>query len=132
MDRPECKGRASTWPIALALKLTSGGSDLANQIEIDPAASTGGGEYEGDDVYTWMAADLKPVPGKVYQIDARSVGRNSALSAANPHLVVSAAGAPGLLEGIALNQAMALLVGVILVASTSIWAIIISRRRRQR
>lgn len=128
MQRPECKSPALPWPLNLALKISSNGRDLSSEIE--PNASLAGGEYEGADTYTWVAAYMHPVPRKTYDLDVRSIGRASSLRVAQPHLIVSAASAPGLLEGNALEQVAARVVGVLLVTGAAIWAAMSSRRRQ--
>ncbi|MBX9796991.1 hypothetical protein [Sphingomonas sp.] len=128
MLRPACERTTSLWPVALSFKLSADGRDISNQIE--PDNSTGGGEYEGQETYTWIAAYIRLVPGKTYQLTARSTGHASPLASARPHLVVSAAGAPGLLEGIAIAQIAELLLGAVLIAGSAVWALIGSRYRR--
>jgi len=128
MLRPECKSPASPWPVALRLKASSEGRDLTREIE--PAASLAGGEYEGTSTYTWVGAYIRLVPGKTYHLEVRSTGRPSSLYSAQPHLVVSAAGAPGLLECNDIERTAALFVGVLLVASAAIWTTINSLRRQ--
>lgn len=124
---PECKNLASVWPLKLVLKLSSDGHELSNNI--DPNRSEAGGEYEGDDTYTWISGYIDLTPNRTYLLDVRSTGRTSLPYSAKPHLVVSAAGALGLLESNAIKQAAALFVGIMLVASAAIWALINSRRR---
>jgi hypothetical protein len=128
MQKPECKSPASPWPLTLALKLSSGGRDLTGEIE--RSASLAGGEYEGANAYTWEAAYIRPVPGRTYNLEVRSTGRASSLDLAQPRLVVSAVGAPGLLEGMAIQQVVADIVGVLLIAGAAIWTFAISRRRQ--
>jgi hypothetical protein len=128
MLKPECKNPALRWPVNLSLKISSDGRDLSSEIE--PETSLAGGEYEGTDTYTWVAAYMRPVPGTAYHLDVRSMGRASSLGIAQPHLVVSAASAPGLLEGNAIEQAAALVVGVLLVVGAGIWTAMSSHRRQ--
>lgn len=127
-QKPDCKDPALRWPVNLSLKISSDGRDLSSEIE--PETSLAGGEYEGTDIYTWVAAYMRPVPGTTYQLDVRSIGRASSLDVAQPHLVVSAASAPGLLESNAIKQAAALVVGVLLVVGAGIWAAMSSRRHQ--
>ena len=128
MQGPECKRSAVSWPVALVLKLSSEGHNIAR--DISPTTSLGGGQYDGAGNYTWPAARIRLTPDRTYHLEVRSTGRTSSLASAQPHLVVSAASAPGLLESKAIEQAAALFVGLLLVASAAIWAVSSSRRRR--
>ena len=128
MSKPECKNPALRWPVALSLKISADGRDLSSEIE--PDAALAGGEYEGATTFTWVAAYIRPDLRKTYQLDVRSIGRASSLGLAQPHLVVSAAGAPGLLESNAIEQAAAGLFGALLVVGAGIWAALGLRRRQ--
>jgi hypothetical protein len=128
MEKPYCKNRASSWPVVLSSRISAEGHDLTN--EIWPGASLAGGEYDGANTYTWESALVRLVPGRTYHLSVRSIGRASLLGSARPHLVVSAAGAPGLLESLAIEQIAALFVGVLLIAGAAVWATISVRRRK--
>ncbi len=129
MQKAQCKGSASTWPVALALKMLSNGSNLTG--EIMPSTATAGGEYQGSDTYTWDAANIRLVAGKTYHLNVRSIGFASSLQSAQPHLVVSAAGVPGLLESNSILQIAALFAGILFLAAAAIWSVINARSHRK-
>lgn len=129
MQTAECKSPRSPWPLVLSLNMWSNGRNITD--EITPSASLAGGQYLGADTFTWVAADIRLVPGRTYHLDVRSIGLASSLQSARPHLVVSAAGAPGLLESNAIRQIAALFVGVLLLVSAAIWALINARWARE-
>ncbi|RYY26499.1 MAG: hypothetical protein EOP62_10250 [Sphingomonadales bacterium] len=128
MQKAECKTPASPWPVVLALKASSNGRNLTG--EITPSTSLAGGQYEGADTYTWVGAHIRLATGETYHLDVRSIGRASSLQSAQPHLVISAAGAPGLMESNAIGQMIALCAGILLLAGAAIWAMINERWRR--
>ncbi len=128
MPKPGCKNPASRWPVTLSLRMSLDGRDLSSEIE--PDTSLAGGQYEGADTYTWVAAYIRPIPGQTYYLDVRSIGRATSLGHAKPHLVVSAASAPGLLESNAIEQIAAWVVGFLLLVTAGIWSAISSRRRQ--
>lgn len=81
MQTSQCKIEFPSWPVALALRASSSGRDVSS--EITPTESVAGGEYEGAHAYTWFGAYIRPVPGRTYQLDVRSIGRPSHLQAAH-------------------------------------------------
>lgn len=114
-----CKGQGPIWPVALSLTLSANGEDVTKSIGMTGGSS--GGEYGGQQTYTWLPvyADLRR--GVKYRLVARSPADGSALSAARPRLVVEVY-RPGFLEELAVEDLAAYFVGGILIIGASVWA----------
>lgn len=119
MQSPRCKSSATIWPVALVIKLSSEGIDRTK--EIDASTATGGGIYDGTEGYIWTAVSIAATPGRSYRLDVVSTKDASLLSAAHPHLVVTAASAPGLLESRSIAQLLGTISGAFLILAAGIW-----------
>jgi hypothetical protein len=112
-----CKGQAA--PVALSFGLWADGEDVTKSI-MTPTASAGG-EYGGDETFTWEAAFVRLQHGRKYHLSVRVVGDGTILSAAHPRLVVQVA-TPGFLEMVMLQRLAALAVAIVLILGAIIWA----------
>lgn len=117
------------WPASLSFSLSANGTDITKNIEANTA--TAGGEYGGQETFTWQAAFVNLQHGKEYHLTARSTADGSALLPAKPRIVVSVV-TPGFYEGLMLQSFGAFVLAGVLIVSGAVWALVNWLRSRRR
>jgi hypothetical protein len=130
--KTECaQGGALAWPIALSFSMSRDGKDISRNIEISKAEA--GGQYGGDEIYTWQPALVELQRGDKYALTVRTLSDASRLFAAHPRLVVEVV-SPGFFEGLALKSFAAFIAALGLLIAAVVWLVvgwINARRIRQ-
>jgi len=117
------------WPASIAFSLSVNGVDITKSVQ--PNTATAGGEYGGQETFTWQAAYVDLRRGEDYQLTARSTADGSALASAKPKLVVSV-DTPGFYEGLMLQSFGAFILAGVLIICGAIWALVNWLRTRRR
>jgi hypothetical protein len=131
--RASCEGGGQrAWPVKLSFMLSADGEDITGDVRADTGDA--GGEYGGQDTYTWQPAYVRLQQGKNYRLVVHSVSDGSALSAAHPRLVVGVVTGGGFLEGLMLQHLAALFLAGVLVLAAAVWAAVgrVNSRKRFR
>lgn len=120
--RADCEqGGALAWPAQLSFSISSRGEDVSDRIEI--SRSQAGGQYAGEETYTWQPAFIELRRGDQYTLTVRSLADASAISAAHPRLVAEVV-SPGFLEELALKSFAAFVAAIGLLIASAAWFVV--------
>jgi hypothetical protein len=92
LDTPACNKGSSIWPPQMAFRISSGGRDYAQSVQLNIAGT--GGERLGRKKYIWNAAYIYLHSWTEYELKAVSGADSASLASAHPRLVVTAAPEP--------------------------------------
>jgi hypothetical protein len=126
--RANCLASTHAWPASLSFTLWADGIDLTGSIDVNTAEA--GGQYGGDETYTWQPAFAELQRGKTYKLIVHSLTDGTTLLPARPRLVV-AVNTVGFSDQEMLRQLGTFLVASTLALVSAAWAII-SRKANRR